>query len=318
MLDRRSLLLTGTAAASAGALGLPALAKAPMLGAARPSYRRFAHGAFEVTTLLDGAVPSDGPAAAFGVGAAEGAPEALLAENNLPTEAAEFTFMPVLVNTGDSLVLFDTGNGEGARPARGQLAAQIAAAGYSADQIDRVVITHFHPDHIGGILEGGVAAFPNADYAVGAVDYDFWNSEARVGTPAERIYQMVQALNPVIGERMVMMNPGDSVAPGIEAMAAFGHTPGHMVYHIESDGARLVLTADTANHFVLALQRPDWGFTFDIDKEAAAATRKEIFGMLAADKVVFTGYHMPFPALGYVSAEGDGFVYEPVSYQLNL
>jgi glyoxylase-like metal-dependent hydrolase (beta-lactamase superfamily II) len=101
-------------------------------------------------------------------------------------------------------------------------------------------------------------------------------------------------------------------------MAAFGHSPGHMVYMIESNGQRLAITADTANHYVWSLQKPDWEVKFDMDKAAAAAARKQVFGMLAADRVPFIGYHMPFPALGYVEPMGDGFRYVPASYQMML
>lgn len=317
MINRRNLLMTGTAA-GASALALPALGKAPMLGASRPSFRRVTLGGFEVTTLLDGAVPVPGPQPIFGGNTSMEEVEGLLTENNLPADQMEFTFLPVLVNTGDSLVLFDTGNGEGARPARGLLSQRIAEAGYSADQVDTVVLTHMHPDHIGGLIEGGTAAFPNATYAVGAIEYDFWNSTDRVGTQAEGIHTALQGLKPVIGEKLTMLNPGDSVTSGIEAVAAHGHTPGHMAYHIESDGARLMLTGDSANHFVLSLQRPDWEVRFDMDKAGAAATRRELFGMLASENMAFSGYHMPFPAMGYVEAHGDGFVYVPASYQMNL
>ncbi len=317
MISRRELLATGSAAGLALAT-TGAHAAGPMLGASRPLYRRVKLGAFEVTTLLDGAVPVENPQGIFGTNVTVGEVEGLLADRNLPTDKMEFTFAPVLVNTGDSLILFDTGNGMGARPARGQLAAQIAAAGYSVDQVDTVVITHMHPDHIGGLMEGDAPAFPNATYVTGAIEYDFWTSEDRVGTPAERVYTMAQNLVVPLAEKFRFVNPGDSVVSGVEAMAAFGHTPGQMVYHIESEGRRLVLTADVANHFVLSLERPDWEVRFDLDKAAAAATRKEIFGMLAADGVAFSGYHMPFPAMGYVEARGEGFGYTPASYQLNV
>ncbi len=320
-ISRRGLITgaaSGALALGASGLALPAFAQAPMLGPARPTFRRFTLGNFEVTTLLDGAVPVPDPQTIFGTDQDPEAVAELLTENDLPTAVAEFTFIPVLVNTGDSLILFDTGNGEGARPARGQLATQIEAAGYSAGQVDKVVLTHMHGDHIGGLLESGVPAFPNAKIYGPEADYDFFSSEDRIGTPGEGWYKGVTAnVTPII-DRVQFIRPGESVASGIEAIDASGHTPGHTVYHIESDGKRLLLAADTANHFVLSLQRPDWEVRFDIDKQAAAATRKEIFGMVAADSIPFIGYHNPFPGVGYLTAQGDGFRFEPASYQLNI
>ena len=320
-LSRRGLITgaaSGALALGVTGLALPAIAQAPMLGPARPTFRRFKLGNFEVTTLLDGAVPVPDPQTIFGTDQDPEAVAALLAENDLPAAVAEFTFIPVLVNTGESLILFDTGNGEGARPARGLLSERIAAAGYGIDQIDTVVLTHMHPDHIGGMMEAGAPAFPNAKYVTGATEYDFFSSTDRMGSPAEGVHQLVMSNVAPVADRITFVNPGDSVASGVEAVAAFGHTPGHMVWHIESDGQRLLLAADTANHFVLSLQRPDWEVRFDIDKAAAAASRKEILGMVAADSIPFIGYHMPFPGVGYLSAQGDGFRFEPASYQLNI
>ncbi|MEM8786887.1 MAG: MBL fold metallo-hydrolase [Pseudomonadota bacterium] len=314
MLTRRTLLQTTAAALAAS----PALAEAPMLGASRPTYRRVTLGGFEVTTLLDGAVPVEGPQPIFGGNTTVEAVEGLLTENNLPTDRMEFTFNPVLVNTGSALILFDTGNGAPARPARGLLTDRIAEAGYSVDQVDTVVITHMHPDHIGGLLTDGAPTFPNAQYVIGEVEHGFWTSTDRVGTQAEGIHQQAMALAPTFDGRLTLIKPGDTVTSGIEALDAFGHTPGHMAYHFESEGARMVLTADAANHYVLSLQQPEWEVRFDMDKAAAAQTRKNLFGMLAADKVPFTGYHMPFPAMGFVERMGAGFRYVPASYQLNI
>lgn len=317
MINRRTLLTSTAAAAGLAATG-PAFAAAPMLGAARPSFRRVTLGGFEVTTLLDGASPVPEPQGIFGQEQTVATVEGLLNDNNLPTDMMEFTFSPVLVNTGTSLILFDTGNGAGARPGRGQLMTQIEAAGYTADQVDTVVITHMHPDHIGGMVEDGKLAFANANYVTGADEYNFWASTDRVGTGGERIHTMLNDMAPLLKDKVTLVKNGDAVTSGIEAMAATGHTPGHMIYHLESEGARMVLTADTANHFVLSLQRPDWEVRFDMDKAQAAATRKSVYGMLASEGVAFSGYHMPFPAMGYVEKRGEGFAYVPASYQLNI
>jgi glyoxylase-like metal-dependent hydrolase (beta-lactamase superfamily II) len=117
---------------------------------------------------------------------------------------------------------------------------------------------------------------------------------------------------------MTMLDDGGSVVSGISAVAAFGHTPGHLAFRIESEGQNLMLIADAANHFVWSLAYPDWEVRFDADKAAAAATRRALFGMIAAERMPFVGYHMPFPALGYVAADNDGFRYVPASYQTML
>ena len=119
-------------------------------------------------------------------------------------------------------------------------------------------------------------------------------------------------------EQFSFLEDGGSVASGLTAMAAFGHTPGHMNYMVESDGKQLVIGADFANHYVWSLAHPDWEVRFDMDKPAAAATRRRILDMIAADKLPFIGYHMPWPGIGYVETAGDGFEYVPHSYQLML
>lgn len=313
IITRRAALTTmaGGLALAAG----PSFASAPMLGSLRPMVNRVTLGAFEVTTIMDGAVVLDGPHPIFGQNVEAAEVQALAAENGLPTEKMEISFTPVLVNTGSQLVLFDTGNGEGARPGRGNLRPQLAAAGYKPEDVDVVVITHFHPDHIGGLMEGGAPAYPNATYVTGATEYDFWSAEDKLTGGTERVAKITQSNVVPLRDQMKFIKPGDSVASGIDAVDAFGHTPGMIAYHIESEGKRLMLISDTANHFVVSMQRPDWHVRFDGDKEAAAASRKRILGMIAADKIPFTGYHMPFPALGYLEAHGEGFHYVPETYQ---
>ena len=165
-LSRRSMLQLGLQAGGAAlaapfvlrAATTPARAEAPMLGTARPAFNRFKLGAFEITTVFDGGVAMDGPHPIFGQDQTAEAVEALAAENHLPAKRMEIGFTPVIVNTGKELVVFDTGNGAGRRPAAGNFAAALKAAGYQPEQVDTVVITHMHPDHIGGIMEKRRAA----------------------------------------------------------------------------------------------------------------------------------------------------------------
>lgn len=317
-ISRRAALKAAAVAASSAAL--PAWAAAPMLGVDRPSHYRFKIGGFEVTTILDGAVQIPGPHPIFGQNTTQEEVAALTATNFLPAEQLEIPFTVTLINTGNELIVFDTGNGgsTGRRPNAGNLLAGLADAGYSADQIDHVVMTHFHPDHIGGLMEDGKPAFPNAAYVMPSAEYDFWSPpEKAEAEKTARVGKLVQSNVVPFAEKTTFIKPGDSVVSGIEAVDTSGHTPGHTAFHIESDGKRLMLIGDLCNHYVVSLQRPDWHVRFDMDKEKAVAMRKQTLGMIAADKIPFVGYHMPAPAVGFLETLGDGFRYVPASYQLN-
>lgn len=300
--SRRDLLI-GSAALPLVAGASPALAAADMLGVGGTRFRRMKLGAFEVTTLLAGTRAVEDPKKIFGLNVDDGTFAAASAEAKIPTDVAQFFFTPTVVNTGTELILFDTG----LNPAG--ITGALADAGYSADQVDAVVITHMHGDHIGGLLGDAGETFKNARYVTGSAEFDFWAKAEN-----ERFEGKVRPL----AEKFAMIGDGGSVASGITAMAAFGHTPGHMAYMLESNGQQLVLGADFANHYVWSLAYPDWEVRFDRDKAAAAATRRKMLGMMAADNIPFVGYHMPFPGVGYVETRGDGFHYVPASYQLML
>lgn len=315
IISRRTALLTAaTAPLAAGALissaTTPAAAKADMKGVSMAPYARFKLGSFEVTTLLDGQRTVPDPQTIFGMNVDAETFKKASDEAFLPVDASRFFFTPTVVNTGNELVLFDTGLGGD----NGNIVGALASAGYTPDQIDIVVLTHMHPDHIGGMLTAGNPTFPNARYVTGEAEYGFWTTKGA----DNRVGKMVASNVKPVAEKMTFLKDGGSIASGITAMAAFGHTPGHMVYMIESDGKQLLLAADSANHYVWSLAHPEWEVKFDADKAAAAATRKKLFGMLAADKIPFVGYHMPFPALGFVETRGSGFHYVPASYQLML
>lgn len=299
----RRQALAATAAIPAVAISGRGNAAAELKGAAAPRFNRFTLGGFEVTALLGASAAREDPQGIFGMNVSEDRFAEVSRENFIPADRVQFFFTPSLVNTGSELILFDTGLNAAATT------DVLGAAGYAPDQVDTVVITHMHGDHIGGLMGDGGETFTNARYVTGAVEHNHWSGAGNDGFDAK-----VAPLN----DKMRFLDDGGSVAPGVTAMAAFGHTPGHMGYMLESDGQQLLLFADTANHYVWSLAYPDWEVLFDMDKAAAAATRRRVLGMLAADRIPFIGYHMPFPALGYVETRGDGFRYVPTSYQMML
>lgn len=303
-ISRRTALLAGAALPLVAGLGAaPVRAAAELKGASTPIHYRFTHGAFEVTALRAGTSPMDNPQQTYGLNATPEEFAEVSAAAFIPADRSQNFFTPTLVNTGSELILFDAG----LNPA-GTTAA-LAAAGHTPDEVDIVVVTHMHGDHIGGIAGEAGVTFPNARYVTGAIENDHWSAAGNEGY--DRIIRP-------LADQFTYLDDGGEVVSGITAMAAYGHTPGHMVYHIESEGQRLLVTADMANHAVWSVGRPDWEVRFDMDKPAAIETRRRILGMLAADRVPFLAYHLPFPAVGYVEPQGDGFRHIPVGYQLML
>lgn len=321
-ISRRTLFASTAAALAAPAiLNRASLAQekesAPM--AAAPQTKTFKIGKFTMATIRDGKVMAEKPHETFGTNHKPEDVAAALAANMLPTDRFINSFAPLLVDTGSDVILFDTGFGEGGRAnGNGQLVAGLRSLGYDPGQVTLVVLTHMHGDHIGGLMEGGKPAFENARYAAGQVEFDFWKDSARVGTPAENGHKGVLGKVVPLAEKMAFLKEGSEVVPGIVAHEAFGHSPGHLVFRIESEGQGLFVTGDTANHYVLSLQHPDWEVRFDADKAAAAATRRKVFDMVAAERLPFVGYHMPYPAVGFVEKSGDGYRFVPETYQFEL
>jgi glyoxylase-like metal-dependent hydrolase (beta-lactamase superfamily II) len=298
-----------------------------MQGEMQPNVYRFKLGGFEVAPIMDSKVIRSGLSPSFGGEAAAAEVKAVAAANRIEADRYEHPFTPIVVNTGKELVLFDTGNGslsaeneqlKGRLPP-GNLVARMGAAGYKPEDVDVVVITHGHPDHIGGLTKGGVPVFPKARYVFGAADFDFWKKGENVREARKFNRELYVKICLPLADRATFIKPGDDVVSGIRAVDCFGHSPGMLGFHLASEGKQLLIWADTCGHYVMSLQRPDLHLDVDDDKEKAAATRKRILDMVVSEGLFVAGFHMmPFPGLGYVEKAGGAYRWVPHSYQLDL
>jgi glyoxylase-like metal-dependent hydrolase (beta-lactamase superfamily II) len=321
-LTRRRLLggvmAVGAAPALAPLTASIVYAAAPASNRQAPSFYRAKVGDFEVTVANDGArvaPPPDGyvrNASKEEVLAA--AEAAYMPKGNLVTP-----FNPVIVNAGSKLVLLDTGFGPGIGPTMGMLPTTLAGAGIDPKAIDIVVISHMHGDHILGLknAEGGLT-FPNAEIKVPANDWAFWMSEDNFNKAPAGFTKTQMGFNRKtftgLENTVTKYEAGKEVAPGITAVDASGHTPGQCAFVIASGSSRLLFQADVTNIPELFLKNPDWHVMFDHEAEKAAATRRRIHDMAATEKLLITGYHYPFPSLGYSEKAGNGYRVVPVAW----
>ncbi len=302
------------------ALAAQARAAAPMLGTPAPAWYRFRWGAMEATVISDGALPLGPPAAGFPAAPAAEV-NSLLTAAFLPTGNITLEQNALVLNTGRQLILFDTGMGEsmGADsrmfgPTTGRLVANLRAAGIDPAAIDMVILTHAHCDHCWALVDAsGARNFPNAQVAISEADLRFWTDPANKRGPAfmtSFIDGATKNLN-AYRDRMVMVRDEQPVVAGITALSTPGHTIGHTVYAIESGGRVMINSGDLAHHQVLLLRRPMWEFSFDSDPGQSARSRTRMLQRVAQDGHAMLSYHFPWPGLGNVSREGEGFAWHP-------
>jgi glyoxylase-like metal-dependent hydrolase (beta-lactamase superfamily II) len=275
---------------------------------------RYTVGDIAVTVFHDGGRSVD--AAGFVTNAPIEEVAALLAAAGLPTDKINNGFAPVMLETGGKRVLFDTGNGEAvfnsSNGAVGRLHGHLQAAGISRDSIDIVVCTHFHADHVNGLLMAdGTPAFPRAEIKVPEVEWAFWMSDAEMArAPAGRMQGLFQNNRRVFDALKRNVTPfawDTDVASGVKAIGTPGHSIGHTSCLVTSGAASVLVQADICNHAVIFAQRPDWHGWFDQDAAQAAATRRRIYDMVTADRIPVQAYHFPFPGFGRMEKSGAGY-----------
>lgn len=243
---------------------------------------------------------------------------AALAEAHLATDALVIPFTPLVVQGAGETVLIDTGYGSKGPATAGHLGRNMEAAGVRPDAVDHVLLSHFHGDHINGLLMAdGDPAFPNARISVPEVEWGFWTDERRRAEAPEGLRANFENVARVLGplrERVSAFAWDSEVLPGIRALDASGHTPGHTAFDIASRGERLMFIADVVNHPAFFVRNPSWSAVFDMDPEKAHETRRRFLGMLAREHVVCAGFHVPFPALVHIEADGERFRHVPVQW----
>lgn len=266
-------------------------------------------GAFQVTIIQDGATNLD--QSIFAVNAEVEDVDAVLNANNLPTGLQSATLNIALIETADRKVLIDTGlNGaalDANPPNSGKLIPTLELLGLAAGDITDVLISHHHPDHVAGLSNGTAALYPNATYHLAQAEYDFLQTTTGNELADGFIASANALLKPMMdADQVRLFNPDDEVLPGIQAILAAGHTPGHTVFLLNSEGSSMLHMMDTANHAVIALANPDWVMGFDAIPDLAAATRRTLLERAASEKLLVSGYHFPFPGIGYISTQGEG------------
>ncbi len=321
ILSRRTLLAGATSAAALPCFGLWsgnfALAATPPASRQAASFYRYKVGAIEVTVVSDG-IARVPVTEAFVLNVKPEEVNKALRDAFMEPGVFIGPYNPIVLNTGTKLALVDMGVGESvyisSKGVSGQLLANLAAAGIDAGAIDTIIISHYHGDHINGLLKAdNTLAFPNAEVLVPAKEHQYWTDageESRAATP--RIADLFKNTRRVIGhaevqKRLRTYETDKEVIPGVLAVSTPGHTPGHTSHIVTSGSSSVYVQADVTHAPFLFARHPGWHAFYDHDPVAAEATRRKVYDMLAAEKMLIQGFHYPFPSVAHVAKTADGY-----------
>jgi len=327
-LTRRAALAGAAAVAAVPLAGTSSSrAAAPQIGKQAPSYYRYKVGSQEVTVVADGVTVTPRPDN-YVANASKEAVSAEFAANYMAPDKATHSYAPIVVNTGSKLVVIDTGLGPGvfeqSKGAAGQFHTNLAAAGIDRNAVDTVIISHFHGDHINGLLTAdNKPAFPNAELMVPAVEWTFWMDEGQMskaaGTPLEGNFKNTRRVFGPFGSKVTQYEAGKELVPGITSLGSPGHTPGHSSFILASGNSRVLVQVDiTAGAAFLFVRHPDWQLLFDMDKPLAVQTRRKLYDMAIAEKMPVQAFHASFPGLVHVEKAGDGYRWVPALWQTSI
>lgn len=314
LLTRRGF---GMAAISAPALltmtSLQSLAEDK--GGASPALFDAPLGNYKITSLFDGMGPLQkgmfiGDAAEI---------DAAMSAAGLSGEALPAPITAFLLQSDDRTILIDAGMGDVdiLGPGFGRVSDALDAVGVSEGDVDLIIVTHAHPDHIGGMVKTGQPVFPNAEVVITDVEHGFWSDAgmmAQAPAEAQGLFQLAQSVFAAYADRLRPVATGAEVAPGIKLELSPGHTPGHALAHIDGGDRQLLMVADTLHSSVLHTALPDIGFGFDVDSATAAASRRRVFDRAATDNLIVAATHVPFPGFGQFVRSGDAYAYLPASW----
>jgi glyoxylase-like metal-dependent hydrolase (beta-lactamase superfamily II) len=319
--SRRTLLRGATTGGLAAALSPGLLRLAPGAAAqeatpsAAPAAHRYPLGDVEVIVLSDGTATVPGAFYAINAGPQELA--ASLAEIGMTPEALTAALNIMLIDTGEELVLIDTGLGP-IQPTSGQLLASLEAEGISPDEIDIVLLTHLHLDHFGAVADAdGALVFPNARHLLNRAEHEYWTTDPTLtDLPLPEEFRQLfrdttRAVLGVLEGTVELIEPDTEIASGVTVLAAPGHTPGHLAVEVVSGEERLLHIVDAAGHPALHLAHPDWFFAPDNWPAFEILTRRALFDRAADENLLVQTYHFPFPGVGRVTKDGDGWLWEP-------
>lgn len=317
-LNRRGFLSGAAALAAGAALPSGASAKAPLANSQVPYFYRFMLGQAEITVVSDGPLPLGDPGSSF-LGLPKDQVYGLLESNFLPKDNVVLEQNVPIVNFGDRLVMFDTGMGfsKAFGPTTGRLLTSMREAGIDPAAIDAIVCSHAHIDHTGGICSAdGKPNFPNAQIYISQVDHDYWLDDARLGGPFKAFGEHARANLRPVRDRIVFFKDGQEFLPGITAISAPGHSPGHTIFNVSSGGKSFAFLGDLTHHPVLLTENPRVEFAYDYDPKQSVQSRVRLLTMLAEQKTPVMSYHFAWPGFGNLAKVGDGFRYYPAPMQM--